>query len=97
MPPPGRLVADPGRVPVAIPILVRPCRLTRDVVAGESVGIRREERRHLGADGGVKIVLGNEGDDLVTFVSPGGRGIWACQRDAEKNAREEKKLWGSMV
>jgi hypothetical protein len=77
VPPPRRFVGDPGRVAVAVPILVRPCRLARDVVAGKGVRIHREEPRDLGADGGAEIVLGDERDDLVTFVAPSERGTWA--------------------
>ena len=42
VPLPCRLVAELGRVAIAIPILVRPCRLARDIVAGEGISIRRQ-------------------------------------------------------
>jgi hypothetical protein len=42
VPSPCRLVADLGRVAIAIPISVRPCRLAREVVAGEGISIRRQ-------------------------------------------------------
>jgi hypothetical protein len=94
VPPPCRLVVDLGRDAIAVPILVRPRRLARDLVVGKGISIGREEPRHLGAGRGVEIVLGDERDDLVTFVSPSPRGMRARQRDAEKNAREEKTLRG---
>ena len=42
MPLPCRVVADLGRVAVAVPIFIGPGRLARDVMAGQGVGIRRE-------------------------------------------------------
>ena len=89
VPSPRRVVADLGRVSVAVPIFVRPCRLPRDVVAGERVGIRREQRSHLRADGRVEIVFGDQSDDLVTFVAPGGRSMRVDQRYSEQS--QEKR------
>ena len=76
VPAPCRFVADLGRVAVAVPILVRPHRLARDVVAAEGVSIGREQCCHPRAGGGAEIVLGDESDDLVTFVA---QAIAACR------------------
>jgi hypothetical protein len=40
VPQPCRFIPDLGRVAIAVPIFVGPCRLARDVVAGQGVGIR---------------------------------------------------------
>jgi hypothetical protein len=89
------LVPDLGRVAVAVSILVRPRRFAGDVVAVKGVRIRREKRCHLAADSRVEIVLGDERDDLVTFVAPSERGTWARHCDDEKSPGKEKRLWGS--
>jgi hypothetical protein len=59
VPQPCPFIPDPGRVAVAVPIFIRPCRLARDVVAGLGVSIRREQHRHLGARSRVEVVLGD--------------------------------------
>ena len=50
VPSPCRLVAELGRVAIAIAILVRPYRLAADVMLGQGVGIGRGQCRNLGAD-----------------------------------------------
>jgi hypothetical protein len=64
----------------------------RDVVARQCISIRGEARRHLGPDSRVEIVLGDAGDDLVTFVVPAACGMWVCQSNSEKNTDKKKRL-----
>jgi hypothetical protein len=54
VPSPCRFTTDLGRVAVAVPIPVpiRPRGFTRDVVRGQRVGVRREQRRHLARTAG---------------------------------------------
>jgi hypothetical protein len=44
----------------------------------------------------VEIVLGDEGDDLVTFVAPRACGMWVCQSDSEKKT-DKKRLSGVLA
>jgi hypothetical protein len=97
VPAPCCLVADPGRVAVAVPILIGPCRLAGDVVARQAVGVGREQCRHLVADSRVEVGLGDKGDDLVTFVALSKRGTRARQGNGEQKPNKEKTLWGSPV
>jgi len=41
------------------------------------------------------VMLGKDGDDLVSFISSGERGTRVGQRDVEKDAGKEKRLRGS--
>jgi hypothetical protein len=92
VPAPCRFVKDLGRVAVTVPILICPCRLARDVVVSQGISIGREEPRHLSADGGVEIVLGDESDDLVTFVALSDRWTWCRQGDGEQKPGEKRRF-----
>src|SRR6516165_12149103 len=85
-------VANPGRVAVAVPVLVGPRRFTRDVMGGEGGGVRCEKRDDLRTGSRVEVVLGDEGDDLVALVAPSARRTRQRRGDSEKCAREENTL-----
>ena len=95
VPQPCRFVADLGGVAIAVPILVRPCRLTRDVVAGQGVGIRREQHRQVGAGSRVEVVPHDQGDDLVTLVTPSECGTRRRHCESKKDTHEKCTLCGS--
>jgi hypothetical protein len=92
VPPPCRFVTDLSRVAVAVAIDVGPCRLARDVVAGQSVGVGSEQLRDLGAGRRLEIVLGDKGNDFMTLVAPSERGTRAGRRESEKKASKKKRL-----
>jgi hypothetical protein len=61
-------------------------------VAGQGVGIRREQHCDLGAGSWVEVVLSDQGDDLVTVVAPRECLMRRSQRDSKKDAREKYSL-----
>ena len=88
---PCSLVADPGRVAVAFPIFAGPCRFTREVVVGQGVGIQHEQHRDLGAGSLVEVVLGDQGNDFVTLITPSECGMRRRHRDSKKKAADGRR------
>jgi hypothetical protein len=72
-------------VAVGIPISVCPRRLAGDVVGGQIVGICGEHRCDLFPHSRIEGPLGDEGNDLVAFVSPcGSRSRAECDKAGDE-------------
>jgi hypothetical protein len=64
----GPRVALPGSAAVGIPIPIGPRRFVGDIVRREGVLIFTKDYAQLGARRRFEILLGDEGDDLMTLI-----------------------------
>jgi hypothetical protein len=55
--------------------------------------IRGEQHRHLGAGGGVEVVLGDQGNDLVTVFAPSECWMHCGRGEGKKDASGKYALW----
>ena len=83
MPLPSVPISLPRPIADGVSIPVNPCRFRGDIVRREVVVIGGEHRAHFGACCRLEILLGNQRNDLMTFVAPSCRS--ARQKYREQN------------